>query len=83
MKLEKERTEKYTFTLTEKELKDKYPMGDPQLAQVDCRVEECEFHIDANCINVAPAITLNPNGTYVCWSKRVREKQLEGEKKQA
>lgn len=46
----------------------KYPMCESQLAQIDCRIEICRFYQDAKCINVSPAITLNQNGKFVCWS---------------
>ena len=47
---------------------EKYPMGQSQLAQIDCRSEDCIYHSNASCNNISPAITLNPNGKYVCWS---------------
>ncbi len=46
-----------------------YPMCKDQPAQVDCRVEDCPFHLPGQCSNVSPAITLNPNHTYVCWTR--------------
>ena len=49
----------------------KYPMGTSQPAQIDCRVFECSHHCHGSCLNVSPAITLNPDGTFVCWSKAV------------
>ena len=54
---------------------EKYPMCEPQPAQIDCRIESCKYHINANCTNVAPAITLNPDGIFVCWSKQKKEKE--------
>jgi hypothetical protein len=73
----KETTETYTFVLGPKELEEKYPMADPQLAQVDCRLIDCIYNKGAGqCENVAPAITLNPKlegesqGTFVCWSHK-------------
>lgn len=58
----------------------KYPMCDPQPAQIDCRVEDCIYYMGAGlCYNIAPAITLNPKkegkpqGTYVCWSHKSNE----------
>ena len=47
---------------------EKYPMGESQLAQIDCRMEDCIFHSSARCNNISPAITLKPNGMHVCWS---------------
>lgn len=59
----------------EKAKKERYPMCDPQPAQIDCRVEDCTYYMDAGkCSNVAPAITLNPRNTFVCWSKKEKEK---------
>ncbi len=47
-----------------------YPMCEPQFAQIDCRVTNCKYYKGAGvCSNVAPAITINENGTFVCWSK--------------
>lgn len=52
---------------------ERYPMGKDQLAQIDCRVTSCRFCPGAGqCVNISPAITLNPNGTAVCWSKTER-----------
>lgn len=44
-------------------------MCEDQPAQIDCRLGDCKYHKDAKCTNVSPAITLNPNGAFVCWSK--------------
>lgn len=44
-----------------------------QPCQIDCRVTSCKFYKGAgNCENVSPAITLNENGKFVCWSKADR-----------
>lgn len=51
---------------------DKYPMGESQPAQVDCRIQKCRYHQPGLCTNPAPAITLNPNGQFTCWSKEDR-----------
>ncbi len=52
----------------------RYPMTYDQPAQIDCRVEECKFYKGAGkCSNISPAITLNPNGTFVCWSKKTKK----------
>ena len=49
-----------------------YPMCDPQPAQIDCRITECKYHDkEGTCTNVAPAVSLNPYGSFVCWSKKV------------
>lgn len=61
----------FSFILTSKELKQMYPMDKPQLAQIDCRTVTCVFCKDAGiCSNVAPALTLNPDGSFVCWNKK-------------
>lgn len=53
-----------------------YPMTDKRKEiQMDCRDEECVYYLpDGDCDGPAPAITLNPNGRYVCWSK-AKEKE--------
>ena len=46
---------------------ERYPMGDDQPAQIDCRRTDCVWHENAECTNAAPAITLfGDSGT--CWS---------------
>ncbi len=53
-----------------KNKKEMYPMCEPQFAQIDCRVTNCKYYKGAGvCSNIAPAITINENGTFVCWSK--------------
>lgn len=54
-----------------------YPMtGKRKMIQMDCRNDGCKFYLPAgDCDNPAPAITLNPNGRYVCWSKKVNERE--------
>jgi len=53
---------------------ERYPMGNDQPAQIDCRDESCKFHINAECTNIAPAITMIPKegysgtGSWTCWS---------------
>lgn len=50
---------------------ERYPMGKDQPAQIDCRVESCVFYKGAGtCSNLSPAITLNKNGHFVCWSNK-------------
>lgn len=50
-----------------------YPMCEDQPAQIDCRIDDCIFYKGSGkCSNVSPAITLNPNGTFSCWSKTKR-----------
>jgi len=46
----------------------RYPMCKDQNAQIDCRVSDCIYHDHGQCNNISPAITLNPNKIYVCWS---------------
>ncbi len=48
---------------------DIYPMGKSQPAQIDCRIVGCKYHVNSECTNLSPAITLNPDGTFVCWSR--------------
>ena len=69
--------ERYRATLEHIEVKgpapdpERYPMCADQPAQVDCRRTDCQFYQGAGkCSNVAPAITLNDNGTCICWSRR-------------
>jgi len=48
----------------------RYPMTYDQPCQIDCRVTICKFYQGAGvCNNISPAITLNENGEFVCWSK--------------
>jgi hypothetical protein len=47
----------------------RHPMCSDQPAQIDCRVFTCyHYGKECNCLNVSPAITLNPDGTFSCWS---------------
>lgn len=51
----------------------RYPMTYDQHCQIDCRVTSCKFYKGAGkCENVSPAITLNENGKFVCWSQADR-----------
>jgi hypothetical protein len=53
---------------------EKYPMCEPQPAQIDCRITACVFHKNASCINPAPAITLMENRKqFTCWSEELEE----------
>ena len=63
--------------LREKEKEDReegelYPMtSERKEIQIDCRNTDCKYYREnGDCANVAPAISLNPNGKYVCWSKK-------------
>ena len=48
----------------------RYPMTYDQPCQIDCRVTSCKSYKGAGkCGNISPAITLNKNGNFVCWSK--------------
>ena len=59
---------KYRVTLTSME-PERYPMSTDQPAQIDCRREDCIFYQGAGkCSNVSPAITLNSQKDYICWS---------------
>jgi hypothetical protein len=52
----------------------RYPMCDDQPAQIDCRITDCCYHNNQGaCTNVSPAITMNPDGRFVCWSRNLRE----------
>ncbi len=46
-----------------------YELCEKQLAQIECRICECIFYKEGGCVNASPAITLNSNGTFNCWSK--------------
>ena len=51
---------------------EKYPMCEDQLAQIDCRITTCYHHNDTGCCgNISPAIALNENGKFTCWSKKL------------
>lgn len=48
----------------------RYPMTYDQPCQIDCRATSCKFYKgDGKCENISPAITLNENGKFVCWSQ--------------
>jgi len=65
--------ESETSDAVKDQYKDRYPMCDDQPAQIDCR-RECRFNSGKGyCENVAPAITLNPDGTAVCWTQGMEE----------
>ena len=54
----------------------RYPMGSDQPAQIDCRITTCRYYVGSGkCVNIAPAITLNENGTFVCWSRKDLKKR--------
>lgn len=57
------------------ETDDRYNMCSDQPAQIDCRNSDCTFYKSGACINVSPAITLNPDKTFVCWSKKNEKPQ--------
>lgn len=49
----------------------RYEMCKDQPAQIDCRNTKCKFYKGAGyCSNVSPAITLNEDKTFVCWSEQ-------------
>lgn len=51
----------------------RYQMTYDQPCQIDCRVTICKFYKGyGKCENISPAITLNENGKFVCWSKAYR-----------
>jgi len=52
-----------------------YPLCKKQDAQIDCRVTSCRYYGGkGQCLNIAPAITLNENNKFVCWSNEERVK---------
>lgn len=47
----------------------RYPMCKDQPAQIDCTVNNCKYNKGAGrCSNISPAISLNANKSFVCWS---------------
>lgn len=50
-----------------------YPMCKPQPAQIDCRLTHCKYHNLGTCTNSQPAITLNQNGNFHCWSFKLKD----------
>ncbi len=65
------------FNFEEKKKGEKYPMCESQDAQIDCRKSDCKYYATAGkCSSVSPAITLNKNKTYVCWSSKEEKKSL-------
>ena len=55
----------------------RYPMTYDQPCQIDCRVTSCKFYQGTGeCTNISPAITLNENGEFVCWSKIATNGQI-------
>lgn len=50
---------------------DRYPMCKDQPAQIDCRAIKCKKHGKGVCHDISPALTLNPDKSYVCWSMEV------------
>lgn len=56
--------------MTDDKYPDRYPMGDEQPAQIDCRLTDCRFHKHDGCTNISPAITLNENDKFICWSRK-------------
>lgn len=47
----------------------RYSMCADQPAQIDCRAVDCQWQKDGGCNNISPAITLNLNGRYFCWTQ--------------
>lgn len=51
---------------------DRYKMCADQPAQIDCNMTKCKYYKSGgNCLNVSPAITLNHDKTFVCWSEKL------------
>ncbi len=56
----------------------RYPMTKDQAAQIDCRNESCKFYKGGGtCSNISPAITLNSDGKFVCWSEQLKADKKE------
>jgi hypothetical protein len=52
---------------------ERYPMCKDQPAQLDCRMTTCRYHRAGQCVNISPAITLQPEGYFYCWSMEARD----------
>jgi hypothetical protein len=73
IELEKKAHEAINELLTElewtRESGKRYAMTKDQPAQIDCVVSRCLFYAGGGkCSNISPAISLNNNGTFTCWS---------------
>ena len=44
-----------------------------QPVQIDCRIKSCTFQAAGKCNKISPAITLNENNSFVCWSMETDE----------
>jgi len=57
--------------VSEDQVQERYDMCQNQDAQIDCRDINCIYNKNGggHCQNVSPAITINANGTFACWSK--------------
>lgn len=55
---------------------ERYPMCKDQPAQLDCRMTSCRYHQDGQCVNVSPAITLQSEGYFYCWSMETADAPL-------
>lgn len=50
-----------------------YRMCKPQPVQLDCVVTGCKYNAGAgHCNNPAPAIGVNDNGKFICWTKEMK-----------
>ena len=56
------------FELVKPNHEERYAMCHDQKAQIDCRKDDCPHYDRGNCLNISPAITLNANKTFVCWT---------------
>jgi len=55
---------------------ERYTMSNDQNAQIDCRITDCKFYKGSGtCSNISPALTLNENKSFVCWSKEEKTEQ--------
>jgi Fe-S-cluster containining protein len=66
----REITDEVNLIVTEdNKIWDRYQMCKDQLAQIDCRMIDCIFYKSSGrCSNISPAITLNENNTFMCWT---------------
>jgi len=53
--------------------RDNAPMCKQQFAQIDCRRSNCLYNESGGyCTSISPKITINDNGSVVCWTEMER-----------
>lgn len=57
---------------------ERYPMCKDQPAQIDCWAIKCKKHGKGACHDISPALTLNTDGSFVCWSMEAITFKLNG-----